>query len=223
MSTLYVVGTPIGNLEDITLRALRILKEVDFIIGEDTRVTLKLLNRYQIKKPLVSYHQHSQIKKIGEIVGRLQRENGALVSDAGTPGISDPGNQLVAEALKQGVAVVTIPGPSALTALLSIAGIATDRFEFLGFMPHKKGREKLFQKIKEAEHLMVFYESPHRLLKTLASLKTALNEEKSVIVGRELTKVFEQIVRGSPAAVLDYFEKNEDKVRGEFVIMVNHK
>lgn len=223
MGTLYVVGTPIGNLEDITCRALRILNEVDFIIGEDTRVTLKLLNHYNIKKPLVSYHQHSQLKKIDDIVNRLKEQNGALVSDAGTPGISDPGNQLVEAVIKKGIEVIPIPGPSALTVLLSVAGLPTDKFEFLGFIPHKKGREKLFAQISQSEKTIVFYESPHRILKTLESLNKVLSQDRKIIVGRELTKMFEEIIRGKAEEVLKYFKDNEDKVRGEFVVVISKK
>lgn len=223
MGTLYVVGTPIGNLEDITLRAIRILKEVDFIICEDTRWTQKLLGHYSIKKPLTSYHQHSKLTRINEIVERLKTASAALVSDAGTPGISDPGNKLVAEALKEKIKVEVIPGPSALTALLSISGLPTDRFEFLGFIPHKKGREKLFKKINESDHLIIFYESPHRILKTLASLAKALAEDRIVVIGRELTKKFEQMIRGRAETVLEFFEKNSDKVKGEFVVIISRK
>lgn len=222
MGTLYVVGTPIGNLEDITLRAVRILKEVDFIICEDTRWTQKLLNYYSIKKPLTSYHQHSKIKQVDQIIGKLKNTQAALVSDAGTPGISDPGNKLVKEALTQGIKVEVVPGPSALIVLLSISGLPTDKFEFLGFIPHKKGRVKLFQKIKEADHLVVFYESPHRILKTLQSLAELL-DNRPVVVGRELTKIFEEVIRGNAQQVLKYFEENPDKVKGEFTVIVNHK
>ncbi len=223
MGTLSVVGTPIGNLEDITLRAIRILKEVDFIICEDTRWTQKLLGHYSIKKPLTSYHQHSKLTRINEIVERLKTARAALVSDAGTPGISDPGNKLVAEALKEKIKVEVVPGPSALTALLSISGLPTDRFEFLGFIPHKKGREKLFKKINESDHLIIFYESPHRIMKTLTSLAGLLTEERMVVVGRELTKKFEQMIRGRAETVLEFFEKNPDKVKGEFVVIISRK
>jgi len=221
MGTLYVVGTPIGNLEDITLRAIRILKEVDFIICEDTRWTSKLLNHYSIKKPLVSYHQHSKIRKIDEIVDKLKKGNAALVSDAGTPGIADPGNKLVAEALTKGIGVTVVPGPSALTSLLSVAGWSTDRFEFLGFIPHKKGRDKLFHKIKDVDNPVIFYESPHRILKTLQSLADILPDDRQLVLGRELTKIFEQLKRGNAKELLKYFTEKPDKVKGEFVVFVN--
>ncbi|MDO8564391.1 MAG: 16S rRNA (cytidine(1402)-2'-O)-methyltransferase, partial [bacterium] len=173
MSTLYIVGTPIGNLEDITLRALRVLKEVDVILCEDTRMTARLLARYEISKPLKSYHEHSKVSRIDEIVALLEQgKDLALVTDAGTPGISDPGSLLVSkirEALPE-VKIETIPGPSALTAALSVAGVPASDFLFLGFLPHKKGRETLFKEIAASERAVVFYESPHRILKTLESL-----------------------------------------------------
>ncbi|MFH1598454.1 MAG: 16S rRNA (cytidine(1402)-2'-O)-methyltransferase [Patescibacteria group bacterium] len=223
MGTLYVVGTPIGNLEDITLRAIRILKEVDFIICEDTRWSQKLLNHYSIKKPLISYHQHSKLTRINEIVKRLDQKKAALVSDAGTPGIADPGNKLVKEVLSQGIKVEVVPGPSALIVLLSISGLATDKFEFLGFLPHKKGRATLFKKIEGADRLIIFYESPHRIQKTLQSLAEVLTEERQVVVGRELTKMFEEIIRGNAQQVNKYFIDNPNKVKGEFTVIVNHK
>src|SRR3989338_3524264 len=188
---LYLVSTPIGNLEDITLRALRILKEVDLIACEDTRVTKKLLDHYQIKTPTVSYHQHSQVGKINFLISQLKfGKNVALVSDAGTPGISDPGGLLVKAAVEQGVKVEAIPGPSALTYALSASGLSTDRFLFLGFLPHKKGRETLIKEIIASKQTIVFYESVHRILKTLEQLKKfGLNRE--IVVARELTKKFE--------------------------------
>jgi 16S rRNA (cytidine1402-2'-O)-methyltransferase len=213
--TLYIVATPIGNLEDITFRAVRVLKEADLIACEDTRHTKILLARYEISKPLVSYHQHSRLQKVEELLAELGAgKNIAVVSDAGTPGISDPGGMLVKRALESGINVVPIPGPSALSALASVAGIPMERFLFLGFLPHKKGRETLFKKILESEMPVIFYESPHRFLKTLEVLARS---DGRVIVGRELTKKFEEVVRGPAREVFEKF--SDKKILGEFVII----
>jgi len=218
MATLYVIGTPIGNLEDITLRALRILKEVDTILCEDTRTTRTLLSHYEIKTPTESYHMHSTDGKIEKILDYLKEgKNLALVSDAGTPGISDPGSYLVQQVLDAGYKVESVPGPSAVTTALSILGIPCDQFTFYGFLPHKKGRQTLFTEIKESSRTSVFYESPHRIIKTLEALQ---GMEKKIGIARELTKMFEQVVKGSPEEVLKYFIDNADKVRGEFVVVV---
>ena len=212
---LYSVATPIGNREDITLRALRILREVDFILCEDTRVTSKLLVMHDIKNTLVSYHHHTSEKKIQQIVERLAAgENAALVTDAGTPGISDPGNILIEKALAQGVEVSPIPGPSAVATALSIAGVPTDKFVFIGFVPHKKGRKTLFENIAQQKETVVFYESPHRIKKTLTQLAEHI-PEKEVIVCRELTKKFETIYRGNILNIIDSV-----KEKGEFVVIV---
>jgi len=224
MSTFYVVSTPIGNLEDITFRALRILKEVDLIVCEDTRQTLKLLNHYNIKKPLVSYFQHSKLSKIDYIVGRLyQGKNLALVTDAGTPGISDPGGILV-QNLTSGqvgkVKIVPIPGPNAAVAALSVSGFPADKFIFLGFPPHKKGRQKFFDEVTKAKYTVVFYESTHRILKTLNQLKEILRERK-IVVCRELTKQFESIYRGSAEEILKILESDKNNLKGEFVVIVS--
>ncbi len=232
MSTLYIVATPIGNLEDVTLRALRVLKEVDVILCEDTRVTQKLLVKYEIEaKQLATYNEQESGVTAGKIIGWLEEgKSVALVSDAGTPGISDPGAVLVEKIrthLKTStsdveVEIEAVPGPSALTAALSIAGVPVHDFVFLGFLPHKKGRETLFKEIAESERTMVFYESPHRILKALDSLqKFAPN--KKVTIARELTKIHEQIVSGSAEELLKYFETNPDKVRGEFVVIVSSR
>ena len=224
MSTFYVVSTPIGNLEDITFRALRILKEVDLIVCEDTRQTLKLLNHYNISKPLVSYFQHSKLSKIDYIVGRLyQGKNLALVTDAGTPGISDPGGILV-QNLTSGqvgkVKIVPIPGPNAAVAALSVSGFPADKFIFLGFPPHKKGRQKFFDEVAKAKYTAVFYESTHRILKTLNQLKEILRERK-IVVCRELTKQFESIYRGSAEEILKILESDKNNLKGEFVVIVS--
>ncbi|MFH1207006.1 MAG: 16S rRNA (cytidine(1402)-2'-O)-methyltransferase [Patescibacteria group bacterium] len=225
MPKLYVVATPIGNLEDITQRALRILGEVDFIVCEDTRHTLAMLNHFNIKKSLISYHQHSQVQKVDHIIDLLkQGKNIAMVSDAGTPGLSDPGGVLVQEVIRElgtQVQIVPIPGSTALTAIISIAGVPTDRFLFLGFLPHKKGRQTLFQEIKNSERTVIFYESTHRIIKTLTSLAEILEPERRVVVGRELTKKFETIYRGSAQEVLKQLETGE--TRGEFVVVVAGK
>ena len=232
MSTLSIVATPIGNLEDITLRALKTLTAADLILCEDTRMTKRLLDRHGISKPTMSYHAHSKIARVDEIISMLKDgKHIALVSDAGTPGISDPGAELVSRIREECVAeiatgtlrVEAIPGPSALTAGLSIAGIPCADFTFLGFLPHKKGRETLFKEIASSERTMVFYESPHRIMKTLESLTEHLkNVSKKVTVCRELTKVFEEVVAGNASEVLTYFTAHADKVRGEFVVMVSN-
>lgn len=222
MGILYLIATPIGNLEDITLRALRVLKEVDFILCEDTRQTLKLLNHFQIKKALISYHQHSRLQKIDNIISLLREgKKMALVSDAGTPALSDPGGVLVEKVIAEcggSVSVVPIPGASALTAVISVAGLPTDRFLFLGFLPHKKGRQTLFERIRDSQQTVIFYESPHRIIKTLTSLVEVLDEKRRVVVGRELTKKFESLYRGSAQEVLKKLE--DDEVKGEFVVVV---
>lgn len=220
MGTLHIVATPIGNLEDITLRALRILKEVDFVLCEDTRVTSKLLAHFGIEKPTISYHQHSNEKKIDEILELLQDgKNLAFLTDAGTPGISDPGNELVAEIVRQmpSAKVIPIPGASALGAIVSVAGFPMDKFVFLGFPPVKKGRKKFFEAVAQAEHPVIFYESPYRILKSLTELKT-INYKLEIVAGRELTKKFETVYRGTIEQVLEQLKGGE--TRGEFVVVV---
>ncbi len=223
MQKFYVIGTPIGNLEDITLRALRVLKEAEVILCEDTRVTKKLLDRYQIGSPTISYHARSAPSKVERIVELIEEgKTLALVSDAGTPSISDPGAALVGVLRERfpALEVVAIPGPSALTAALSVAGVPVAEFLFLGFLPHKKGREKLFGEIAASVRATVFYESPHRIEKTLASLCSHCPAKK-IVVCRELTKVFEQVVSGTPSFVSEYFSSHPDKRRGEFVVIVS--
>jgi 16S rRNA (cytidine1402-2'-O)-methyltransferase len=226
MATLYVVSTPIGNLEDITLRALRVLKEVDLILCEDTRVTKKLLSRYDIKTPVLSYHEHSVTSKINTIAERIEAgKHLALVTDAGTPSISDPGSFLLTELRARfsdmDLSIVSVPGPSALTAALSLSSFSGSDFLFLGFLPHKKGRETLFREIAASERVTVFYESPHRLQKTLASLKQHLASDRQLMVARELTKMHEQTIHGTAREVEAYFLDHTDKVRGEIVIVVS--
>lgn len=227
MATLYIIGTPIGNLEDITFRAIRILKEVDLILCEDTRVTKRLLEKYSIETPTMSYHAQSKLSKIEKIFELLEDgKNIALVSDAGTPCISDPGVLLVAQVLerfKNDVLVVPIPGASALVTALSVSGVSVAEFTFLGFLPHKKGKETLFKEIAESSRVMVFYESTHRIEKTLESLEKFCGAERHVIVAREITKIYEEFVRGSVAGARAHFEKNQDRVRGEFAVIVAPK
>jgi len=237
MSTLYIVATPIGNLEDLSFRALRVLKEVDLILCEDTRVTKKLLDYYQIKTKTLSYHQHSKLQKIDYIINLLkQGKNLALVSDAGTPGISDPGNKLVSkviESLSNQVKIVPIVGPSAVTTAASISGLPMEKFLFLGFPPTKRKRKKFFEEISNTKYPVIFYESPYRILKTLNELRLQptrhppaeagpiMNQELRIVVCRELTKKFETIYRGSIEKVIKEIEKNQ--IKGEFVVVVKRK
>ncbi|KKP69196.1 MAG: Ribosomal RNA small subunit methyltransferase I [Candidatus Moranbacteria bacterium GW2011_GWE1_35_17] len=217
---LYVVATPIGNMGDITLRAIETLKTVNLILCEDTRVTRKLLDRYEIKVSAMSYHQHSKIAKVDEIIERLKNgENMALVTDAGTPGISDPGNMLVEQVVGEEISVVPIPGASAIGALISVAGIDMQKFVFLGFPPHKKGRQTFFKEAIEFKYPVMYYDSPHRLLKNLELLKE-LGYAKDIIVGRELTKMFEEVVRGSIDEMTEYFSRKE-KIKGELVVILS--
>lgn len=227
MGTLFVVATPIGNLEDFTFRALKTLQGVDLILCEDTRVARKLLVHYNIEKPLLSYHQHSKIDKMQEILSMLiQGRNLALVTDAGTPGVSDPGNELVAFLLekKLGMRVIPIPGPSALTTIASVVGIPMDKFLFLGYPPHKKGRKKFFAEVAQSTHPTIFYESPYRVLKSLSELRSILDtqyqrQDTQVVVGRELTKKFEAVYRGTIAEVMQQLHTSQQK--GEFVVIVD--
>jgi 16S rRNA (cytidine1402-2'-O)-methyltransferase len=223
MSKLYIVATPIGNMGDITMRALETLKNVDLILCEDTRETKKLLNKYGIQKDTMSYHAQSKLAKTDKIFELLEDgKDLALVSDAGTPGISDPGAMLVSLVKKkfpESVDVVPIPGATAIITALSASGLPTHEFTFLGFLPHKKGRETLFKEIASAERTMVFYESPHRILKTLESL-AKFCPDKKVCIARELTKIYEEFKTGSPSQVLEYLEKNPVKQKGEFTVLV---
>lgn len=243
MSTLYIVATPIGNLEDISMRALRILGEVDFILCEDTRVTRVLLDHYKISTPTISYHQHSGEHKVNEIIDLLvQGKNLALVSDAGTPSISDPGGKLVQAVIENfgiesngnsPVQIESVPGPSAVTAALSISGIPTDKFIFMGFPPHKKGRQTFIRKIVASEWPVVVYESKHRIIKFLEELRQAtaaaeqVTEEKSkqvnltsVVVCRELSKMFETVYRGRLENIIEKIKADKNDQKGEFVVII---
>ena len=221
---LFVVATPIGNLEDITLRALRVLKECDMVLCEDTRVTRKLLTHFDIQKPLMSYHAHSGFTKFDKVFELLKEgKTLALVSDAGTPTISDPGAVLVAQVREQfgdEVKIEVVPGASAVTGALSIAGVHADSFLFLGFPPHKKGRKTFFDTLATEKYTAVFYESPHRIMKALESLAERLRDTKKVTVVRELTKIHEEVVTGTASYVLTHFQEHSDTVRGEFVVIV---
>ena len=222
MSTLYIVGTPIGNLEDITLRALRVLKEVDLILAEDTRVTKRLLDKYEIKKQMWSYHQHSTESKVQEIIKELEAgKNLALVCDAGTPGIGDPGGMLVGAVVKLSpdTLVIPIPGANAAITALSASGFPTDQFLFLGFPPHKKGRETFFKKVAESDVTVVFYESTHRIIKALSQLPP----DREIVVARELTKKFETIYRGKAGDLISQLADPKAETRGEFVVIVKAK
>ena len=219
--SLYLVATPIGNLEDITLRALRVLKEVDLIACEDTRQTLKLLSHYGIKTRLVSYHEHNEMTKAAELVVDL--EGGAkiaLVTDAGMPGISDPGFRLIALAIRHHVPVIPIPGACAFLAALVASGLPTDSFRFSGFLPSKSGqRRKLLESVKDSPRTQVFYEAPHRLLETLADVVEVLGNDRHVVVAREVTKIHEEFLRGRVEEILKKLKARGD-VKGEITLLI---
>jgi len=220
--TLFVVATPIGNLEDITLRALRVLKEADLIACEDTRQTQKLLSHYGIEKPTVSYHEHNEAERAAELVARLEQgARIALVSDAGMPGISDPGYRVVALAVERGITVVPIPGAVAFASALAASGLATDAFRFNGFLPAKSGqRKEALERILSLSLTEIFYEAPHRLIDSLRDVVAALGVERPVVVARELTKIHEEFVRGSAGEVLRVFEERVGEVKGEIVLLI---
>jgi len=219
MSTLYLVATPIGNLEDITFRAVRILKEVPLIAAEDTRTSKTLLKAYQIDTRLTSYHDHNKEKKVPRLLDHLQKLDLALISDAGTPAINDPGFYLVKAALDAGHQVVPIPGPSAPVAALSASGFPTDNFLYLGYLPRKtKGRLDLFNEIKELPWTLVFLEAPHRLVQSLEDIQSVLGE-REIAVARELTKIHEEIFRGPVSKVYDHYLQTEP--RGEITLIIS--
>lgn len=223
MTNLYIIATPIGNMGDMTYRAVQTLKDVDLILCEDTRVTGKLLKHYDIETRMLSYHANSKLSRTDTILEQLgQGIDMALVSDAGTPTISDPGVQLIQKIVESEIEVniVSVPGASAITSALSVAGVSGNQFTFYGFLPHKKGRQTLFQEMQESKRATVFYESPHRIMKTLYALVDILDTERQVIICRELTKMHEQVVRGTAVVVQQYFMEHPDKVRGEFVVIV---
>ncbi|MCX6013952.1 MAG: 16S rRNA (cytidine(1402)-2'-O)-methyltransferase [Chloroflexi bacterium] len=213
---LYVVATPIGNLEDISLRAIRILKEVSLIAAEDTRKTRILLNKYEIQTPLTSYFEHNKITKLPRILGALEQEDVALVSEAGMPGISDPGYELVKAAIQLGITVVPIPGPSAVVTALSVAGLPANEFIYIGFLPReKKKKKKLLVSISEEPRTIVAFESPYRVLASLGAIRDVLGD-RQIAVCRELTKLYEEIFRGTITEALEHFKKP----KGEFTLVI---
>jgi 16S rRNA (cytidine1402-2'-O)-methyltransferase len=221
---LYLVPTPIGNLEDITLRAIRILGEVDGILAEDTRNSGQLLKHLNISKPLYSHHAHNEHTGVPGIIKMLKEGKSlALISDAGTPGISDPGYLLVKACVDNGIEVESLPGATAFVPALVNSGFPTDRFVYEGFLPHKKGRQTRWKALAEEERTIVLYESPHRLVKALEQIIEFISPERQVMVGRELSKMHEQMVRGTATEVLAYFTAHPDKVRGEIVIVIAGK
>jgi 16S rRNA (cytidine1402-2'-O)-methyltransferase len=216
---LFIVPTPIGNLKDITIRALEVLKTVDYILAEDTRNTIKLLKHYQIKKTLKSYHKFNEHNINENIISDLRSgKNIALVSDAGTPGISDPGYLIIKKCIEENINIECLPGPTALIPALVISGFPADRFIFEGFLPHKKGRKKRLEEISKYDITTILYESPHRLLKTLTELKQYIDNKK-ICICRELTKVYETIIRGNIEEVINYF--NNKPIKGEIVIVIS--
>ena len=219
MGTLYLVPTPVGNLEDITYRALRILKEADLILAEDTRTSGILLKHFEIKNAMLSYHKFNEHQTVDRVVERLRAgETVAVISDAGTPGISDPGFLVAREAIRAGVEVITLPGATAFVPALVSSGLPCDRFCFEGFLPQKKGRQSRLEALREERRTMSFYESPHRVVKALAQFVEVFGPERPVSVCREISKIHEESVRGTLQEVLNYFQTNEP--RGEFVIVV---
>ena len=214
---LYIVATPIGNLEDITLRALRVLKEVDLIAAEDTRQTLKLLNHYEINKPLISYHRHNEETKSEILIEKLRNgENIALVSDAGTPGICDPGEEVIKKAIEDNIEVIPIPGACAMINALIVSGISTKEFEFLGFLPlNKKLRRQKLKEIKNSNKTIIIYEAPHKMKTTLDDLKEILKDRK-IVLARELTKIHEEFIRKS----IDELLSEIDTIKGEMILII---
>ncbi|HRI79706.1 MAG TPA: 16S rRNA (cytidine(1402)-2'-O)-methyltransferase [Cyclobacteriaceae bacterium] len=220
--SLFIVPTPIGNKEDITLRSLETLKKVDTILAEDTRTSGVLLKHYQIQKPLQSFHIFNEHKVLGKLIERMKSgETFALVSDAGTPGISDPGFLLIRGCLQAGIPVECLPGPTALIPALINSGFPSDRFVFEGFLPHKKGRQTLLKKLAEEDRTIIFYESPHRLVKTLEQMIEFFGGDRMVSVSRELTKVYEETFTNQLTEVLQHFRQKE--IKGEIVIVVDGK
>ena len=222
MSKLFIVPTPIGNLKDITIRAIDILQMVDIIYAEDTRTSFKLLKHYEISTPMQSFHMHNEYAKIDNIVSVFkQGKTGAIISDAGTPGISDPGFSLVRACIENDIEVECLPGPTALIPALINSGFSCEKFSFEGFLPVKKGRTKRLKEIVTQKKTMIFYESPHRLIKTLKDFSKYVGAENQVSVSREISKKFEETIRGTLLQLIDHFEKNKPK--GEFVIVLSMK
>ena len=219
MTKLYIVPTPIGNLEDITLKALRILREAALILAEDTRVTKKLLMHYDISKPILTYHQYNEHKQLDKFLSIIEQHNTlALVSDAGTPGISDPGFLLIRACLQNNIEVECLPGATAFVPALVNSGFSCDRFYFYGFLPHKKGRKTIIERLSILEETIILYESPFRLLKTLEQLKESMGEERKICISRELTKIYEETFRGTLAEAIAHFSAKT--IKGEIVLVV---
>jgi 16S rRNA (cytidine1402-2'-O)-methyltransferase len=221
VSEIYIIPTPIGNLGDITFRAVEILKNVDLIYAEDTRTSQKLLSHYEITKKTISYHQHNEHKVVDNIIENIVNNNlkVALVSDAGTPGISDPGFLLINKAKEKGILVFCLPGPTALIPAILQSGFASDEFHFFGFLPHKKGRKKKLKNILENNSTIILYESPHRLIKLLEQIKEQDNNSRQISVSRELTKIYEENVQGYPEQLINHF--SEKKIKGEIVVVID--
>lgn len=217
--TLFIVATPIGNLTDITFRAIETLKSVDLVAAEDTRTARKLFDRYEVKTSLVSFHAHSTNRDTARIITELKSgKSVALISEAGTPGISDPGYALVVSAVQAGIKIVPIPGASAVITALSASGLPTDKFSYLGFLPVKKGRQTLFNSLREEKRTVVFYESPHRIIKTIVGLKEVLGGGRKVVLARELTKIYEEFFRGTLAEAEEWIMSKP--VKGEFTVIL---
>lgn len=222
MSKLYLVPTPIGNLQDFTYRAVEVLNTVDLILAEDTRTSSKLLKHYNISKPLTAFHQHNEHKSLDKIIDKINSGSTiALVSDAGTPGISDPGFLLVRACVENNIDVECLPGATAFVPALVSSGFPCDKFVFEGFLPHKKGRQTRLKLLQEENRTIVFYESPHRLLKTLQQFKEYFGDERRIAVCRELTKIHEEVIRGTAEELINYY--NANTLKGEIVIIVEGK
>lgn len=221
-TSLYLVPTPIGNLSDITLRALEVLRSADLILAEDTRTSGHLLRHYDITRPMQSFHNYNEHRLVSKLIDRMHKgEVMALVTDAGTPGISDPGFLIARACMQAGLLIESLPGPTAFVPALIKSGLAADRFAFEGFLPQKKGRQTLLKKLAEEERTMIFYESPHRLLKSLHQFADAFGSERKISISRELTKMFEETVNGSIAEAVQHFSTKE--IKGEIVIVVEGK
>ena len=219
MPILYVVATPIGNLEDISLRALRVLREVKLIAAEDTRKTRRLLNAYNIETPLTSYHEHSKRARLDYLLGYLEKEDLALVSEAGMPGLSDPGYDLIVAAIERGISVVSVPGPSAVTTALVVSGLPTDQFVYVGFLPRRKGqRQRLLSSISDEARTVVAFEAPHRIREALTDIEEILGDRR-ISICRELTKVHEEVFRGRVSQAREHFAEP----RGEFSLVIEGK
>ena len=220
MSSLYIVPTPIGNLEDITLRSIRLLKECDLILAEDTRVSSRLLKHYEINKPLLSFHAHNEHKVLDKTIQKIKNNNcTVLVSDAGTPGISDPGFLLIRACIENNIKIECLPGPTAVIPALILSGFPTERFVFEGFLPHKKGRQTRIKEICHETRTVVFYESPHRINKALIQFKEFIEPQRKVCIVREISKIYEEVIRGTIDELIKH--SNESTIKGEIVVIIS--